>query len=78
VLSDLQGEFGTALAAAESEKAICSTAAFSKLFVFREAGMQVSLVTVSGASLRAVAPPLCLPLNIKDLLKEDKSFFDGG
>jgi hypothetical protein len=29
-------------------------------------------------SLRNVAPPLCLPLDIKDSLKEDVRFFDGG
>jgi hypothetical protein len=38
--------FGTAPAAEESEKARCSSAAFPKLFMFREVEMQVSLVTV--------------------------------
>jgi hypothetical protein len=35
----------------------CSAAAFPKLFRFREARMQVSLVTMSCLSLRTVAPP---------------------
>jgi hypothetical protein len=34
--------------------------------MFREAGMQVSLVTMS---------PPCLPLDIKDSLKEDRGFW---
>jgi hypothetical protein len=45
-----------------------------KLFMFREVGTQVSLVTMSHPSLRTVAPPPCLPLDIKDLLKEDRGF----
>jgi hypothetical protein len=40
------------------------------LFTFREAGKQVSPVTMSQCSLRTAAPPR-LPLGIKDLLKED-------
>jgi hypothetical protein len=45
--------------------------------------MQVSLVTTSRPSLRTVAPPPCLPLDIKDSLKEDSrcfwmGFFDCG
>jgi hypothetical protein len=60
-------------------KAKCSKAAFPKLFSSeKEVEMQVSLVTMSHPSLRTVAPPLCLPLDIKDLLKEDRRvFFDG-
>jgi hypothetical protein len=54
------------------------TAAFPKLFTFREVGMQVSLVTMSHPSPRTVAPPPCLPLDIKDVLKKDRRFFDGG
>jgi hypothetical protein len=46
------------------------TAASPKLFTFREAGMQVSPVTMSRPSPRTAAPP-CLPLDIKDSLKED-------
>jgi hypothetical protein len=42
--------------------------------MFREVGTQVSLVTMSHHSLRTVAPPPCLPLYIKDLLKEDRVF----
>jgi hypothetical protein len=72
-----QDEFGTAPAVEES-KAECSTAAFPKLFKFREAGRQFSLVTMSHPSLRTVAPPPCLPQDIKDLLKEDLRFFVGG
>jgi hypothetical protein len=39
--------------------------------------MQVSLVTRSHPSPRTVALPPCLPLDIKDSLKEYVSFFDG-
>jgi hypothetical protein len=28
--------------------------------------------------MRTIVPPPCLPLDIKDLLKEDARFFDGG
>jgi hypothetical protein len=45
----------------------------SRLFTFREAGMHFSPVTTS----RTTAPP-CLPLYIKDLLKEDVRLFWGG
>jgi hypothetical protein len=41
--------------------------------MFREAGTQVSPVTMSLPSLRAAALP-CLPLGIKDSLKEDDAF----
>jgi hypothetical protein len=51
---------------------------FPKLFRFREVATQVSLVTVSCPSPRTVAPPPCLPLAIKDSLKEDARFSDGG
>jgi hypothetical protein len=79
VLNDLQAEFGTAPATEERERETkCSTAAFPKLFMFTEVGMQVSLVTMSHPSQRTVAPPPCLPLDIKDSLKEDMRFFDGG
>jgi hypothetical protein len=77
VPNDLQAEFGTAPAAEEMEKAKCSTAAFPKLFTFREVRMQVSLVSVSLPSPRTVAAPPCLPLDIKDSLKEDRRLFDG-
>jgi hypothetical protein len=33
---------------------------------------------MSHPSQRTVAPPPCLPLDIKDLLKEDVRFFDEG
>jgi hypothetical protein len=45
--------------------------------LLREVGMQVSLVTVSQPSLRTVAPPPYLQVDIKDLLKEDTRLFDG-
>jgi hypothetical protein len=64
--------------ATEESEAECSTATFPKLFTFREVGMQVSPGTMSTSrpSLRTVAPPPCLPLDIKDSLKEDtKGFF---
>jgi hypothetical protein len=64
----------------QREKAKCSTAAVPKLFTFRERsrkfrdiGMQVSLVVCP--SPRTVAPPPCLPLDIKDSLKEDRRVF---
>jgi hypothetical protein len=60
----------------ESEKAKCSTAAFPKLFGSeKEVGTQVSLVTMSHPFPRTVALPPCLPLNIKDSLKEDMEVF---
>jgi hypothetical protein len=62
----------------DSKKAKCSTAAFPKLFTFREVGKQVSIVKMSHPSLRTVAPLPCLPLDIKHLLKEDERFYDGG
>jgi hypothetical protein len=37
--------------------------------------MQVSLVTMSHPSQRTVAPPPCLPLYIKDSLKENRDSF---
>jgi hypothetical protein len=57
------------------ETEISRTAASPK-FAFREAGTQVSPVTMSHPSLRTSAPP-CLPLFIKELLKEDRGFFWG-
>jgi hypothetical protein len=61
-------EIGTALGS--------RTTVSPKLFTFREAGReagtQVSPVTMSWASLRTAAPPPCLPLGIKDLLKEEE------
>jgi hypothetical protein len=48
------------------------------LFTFREVGTQVSLVTMSCPSPSTVAPPPYLPLDLKDSLKEDRRFFDGG
>jgi hypothetical protein len=52
--------------AAKGAKAKCSTAAFPKLFMFRERTRNMS------ALLRTVAPPPCLPLYIKNWLKEDR------
>jgi hypothetical protein len=43
----------------------------------KKVGMQVSLVTMSCLSPRTVAPPPCLPLDIKDLLKEVFLMEDG-
>jgi hypothetical protein len=53
-------------------KAKCNTAAFPKLFMFREVGWQVSLVVMSHPFPRTVAPPPYLPLFIKYSLKEDR------
>jgi hypothetical protein len=77
VLNDLQAEFGKTPPTKESEKAKCSTDVFPKLFTFREVGTQVSFVAMSCPSLITVAPPPCLPLGIKELLKEDRKFFHG-
>jgi hypothetical protein len=54
-------------AAEEHQKARCSTDDFPKMFIFREVGMQVSLVTMPCPSLRTAAPPPCLPLDKKTL-----------
>jgi hypothetical protein len=59
-------------------KAKCSTATFPKLFTFREVGTYVSPVTMSHPSLRTAAPLPCLPLHIKNLLKEDAGVLMGG
>jgi hypothetical protein len=67
--------FGTAPDAEETEKARCISAAFPKLFVFREAGMQVPLVIISCPSPKTAALPSCLPLGIKDSLNEDCDAF---
>jgi hypothetical protein len=64
--------FGTAPAAEESKNVRCISAAFLNCLT------QVSLVTMSHPSQRIVAPPPCLPLDIKDLLKEDVRFLDEG
>jgi hypothetical protein len=66
--------FGTASATEESKKARCSSAAFPKLFTFREVRTQVSSVTMSCPSPRTVALPPCLPPDIKDSLKKDRRF----
>jgi hypothetical protein len=52
----------------------CRTAASPKLFTFREAGTQVSPVTMSCPFPRTTAPPY-LPLAIKDSLKENMRLF---
>jgi hypothetical protein len=61
----------------KSEK--CSTAAFPKLFMFREVGMWVSLVTMSHHLPKnwCFMNP-CLPLDIKDSVREDSGFSGGG
>jgi hypothetical protein len=46
--------------------------------MFREAGTQVPLITISHPSPRTVAHPPCFPLDIKDLLKEDARLFNRG
>jgi hypothetical protein len=52
--------------------------AIRKLFKFREAETQIPIVTMSCSSLITVAPPPCLPLDLKDLLKEDSRPFGWG
>jgi hypothetical protein len=56
-------------------KAKCGTAAFPKMFTFREVGNAGSSCYISCPSLRTVEPPPCLPLDIKDSLKEDVRVF---
>jgi hypothetical protein len=70
VRNDLQAEFGTAPAAEETERQDATQLLFLSCFKLREVGKQVSLVTMSLPSPRTVAPPPCLPLYIKDLLKD--------
>jgi hypothetical protein len=74
VPNDLQAEFGTAPATEES-KGKMQHSCFPKLFKFREVGRQVSLVTMSCPSPRSVAASPCLPLDIKDSLKEEEEVF---
>jgi hypothetical protein len=45
--------------------------------MFREAGRQVSSVIMSHLSTRTAVPP-CLPVGIKDSLKEDTRLFGLG
>jgi hypothetical protein len=69
-------EFGTAPAAEESKRQNAAQLLFlSCLHSEKEVGTQVFLVTMSRLSLRTVALPPCLPLYIKDLLKEDAKGF---
>jgi hypothetical protein len=65
-------------ASEESKRQKCSTAAFPKLFTFGEVESRFLLFQCQDHSQRTVAPPPCLPLDIKDSLKEDIRFFDGG
>jgi hypothetical protein len=69
VTNNQQAEFGMAPATEECK--------MQHVCFFREVGMQISLITMSHPSLRTVAPPPCLPLDIKDLLKEDTGFLMG-
>jgi hypothetical protein len=63
VSNDEQAEFGMA-PEVEGNEAKCSTAAFPKMFTFRErAGFSCYNVRPLP---RTVAPPPCLPLYIKD------------
>jgi hypothetical protein len=70
-------KFGTVLATEENKKVRSSSAAFPKLFMFREAGTQVPCVTMSHPSPRTAAPPPCLPLGVKDSLKKHVKLLDG-
>jgi hypothetical protein len=72
VSNNRQAEFGMATATGEGKM---QHTAFPTMFMFREVESQVSLVTMSCPFLRTVAPPPCLPLDIKDSLKEDVRFF---
>jgi hypothetical protein len=59
-------------------KAKCSTAAFPKLFTFREVESRFLFLQCHAPSLRTAALPPCSPLDIRDPLREDRGFFDGG
>jgi hypothetical protein len=59
VPNNWQAEFGKAPGTEEGKM---QHSCFPKLFMFREVGMQVSLVTMSHPSMITVAPPPCLPL----------------
>jgi hypothetical protein len=75
VLNILQAEIGTAPPQKRARKQDAPQLLFLSCL---EAGTQVSLVTMSCLSQRSAAPPLCLPLGIKDLLKEDERLLDDG
>jgi hypothetical protein len=68
VSNNQQAEFGRPQLQ-KSARAKCSTAAFPKVFTFRErAGFSCyNVMPLPGSA----APPPCLPLDIKDSLKED-------
>jgi hypothetical protein len=74
VSNNQQAEFGMAPAAKKDKM---QHNCFPKLFKFREVGSRLSLVTMSHPSLTTVAPPPCLPLYIKDSLKEDVRIDEG-
>jgi hypothetical protein len=79
VPNDLHAEFGTAPATEDSERQNTAQLLFlSCLHSEKEVGRQVPLFTMSLPSPRTVAPPPCLPLDIKDSLKEDGRIFDEG
>jgi hypothetical protein len=79
VLDDLQAEFGMAPAAEENEKAKCSTAAFPKLFMFRERSRKTgfSCYNVTPLPQNRCSASL-FPTGYKRLLKEEARFFDVG
>jgi hypothetical protein len=60
--------------ATEREKAKCSTAAFPKLFTFREIDNRFLLLKCH-ALPENYCSTSCLPLDIKDLMKEDMRVF---
>jgi hypothetical protein len=79
VLSIPQAETGTAPAAEESEKASCSSTAFPKLFTFRERSRNAGFSCYNVIPLpENCAQPPCLPLGIKDSLKENARLLDMG
>jgi hypothetical protein len=70
--NNLQAEIWHSPSHRREQEVRCTPAAFLKLFRSRNAGFSCYNVT---PSLRNVAPPPCLSLDIKDLLKEDVRFF---
>jgi hypothetical protein len=71
VLNDLQAEFGTAPAAEERER---QNAAQQHFLSSKKKRADFSCYNVTPLP-RTVAPPLCLPLDMRDSLKEGLSFF---
>jgi hypothetical protein len=82
VLNDLQAEFGKAPAAEERERQNAAQLLFLSCLHSererereRERESRFLLLQCHTTPRRTIAPPPCLPLDIKDSLKEDERFF---